>query len=482
MKLSLSGRLPFRNFIASQKNLGQFFSSDTSQSLYKRISPLGYPNISVVPVLEQWVQEGRPVLKGELERIIIELKVFKRFKHALEISHWMTDRRYFPLSTKDNAMRLNLILKVHGLEQVENYFNLIPKLMKGFPVYTALLSCYAKAKSVEKAEHVMQQMKNLGFVRTALPYNILINLHSQTGEREKIDALVHEMEERGIYMDRFSYGILLNAYAVISDIEGIDKIIEKMESDPRVTMNCIVYASAANGYLNVGLPDKALAMVKKMEGLRRAAKRRSSVFDLLLKLYARVGKKDDLYRIWILYKEEGKIYNRGYKSMISSLLILDDIKGALKIFEEWESRNLSYDFSVPNLLIDAYCEKGLLGNAESLVKKAMIKGDESSADCWYYSARWYLKCNQIIMAVESVKKAIAVSPPGSNPSQEALNFCLECLKRKGNSGIDDQFLCLLRDESILSTASCDKLLNDVKVSQRPREGLEWNEKNSFDWE
>lgn len=56
-----------------------------SDSLYKRISPLGDPNVSIEPVLDQWIREGNIVKKTELQNIINELRVYKRFKHALEV-------------------------------------------------------------------------------------------------------------------------------------------------------------------------------------------------------------------------------------------------------------------------------------------------------------------------------------------------------------------------------------------------------------
>lgn len=85
MKPLFQSRSPLRPLSPSQKLLVHFFSSKARHSLYRRISPLGDPNVSVVPVLDQWVQEGRPVQIAELRNIIKELRVYKRFKHALEV-------------------------------------------------------------------------------------------------------------------------------------------------------------------------------------------------------------------------------------------------------------------------------------------------------------------------------------------------------------------------------------------------------------
>lgn len=59
--------------------------TEPDSSLYRRISPLGDPDLSIVPVLDQWVREGREVDKDSLDKIVKSLTKFKRFKHALEV-------------------------------------------------------------------------------------------------------------------------------------------------------------------------------------------------------------------------------------------------------------------------------------------------------------------------------------------------------------------------------------------------------------
>lgn len=62
-------------------------------------------------------------------------------------------------------------------------------------VYTALLDCYAHGKSVEKAEFVMQKMRDMGFAKQPLCYNIMMNLYYKIGEYEKLNFLMLKMEE-----------------------------------------------------------------------------------------------------------------------------------------------------------------------------------------------------------------------------------------------------------------------------------------------
>lgn len=68
----------------------------------------------------------------------------------------MSNERNYELSPGNIAKQINLISKVHGLEQAERYFRGIPDDKIEFKIYAALLRCYAEHKSVEEAEAVMK--------------------------------------------------------------------------------------------------------------------------------------------------------------------------------------------------------------------------------------------------------------------------------------------------------------------------------------
>ncbi|KAF8413888.1 hypothetical protein HHK36_001882 [Tetracentron sinense] len=437
-----------------------FFSSTSEDTLFKRISPAGDPRVSIVPVLDKWIEEGRTVNREDLQTMIKQMRAYGRFTHALEISHWMSDRRYFNLSPGDIAVRLDLISKVHGVEQAEKYFSNIPEQVKAFQVYGALLNCYANKKSVEKAEAIMQKMRELGFIKRTLPYNVLLNLYSQMGKQEKLDALLQEMEEKGICYDKFTFNIRISAYAAASDVEGLEKIIKRMEVDPQVILDWTTYAVVANAYIKAGLVDKALAMLKKSEEL--VTVKRRSAYNFFLTLYAGTGKKDELYRVWNLIKTTEKVYNTTYICMISSLVKLDDINGAEKILEDWESDHTFYDFRVPNVLIAAYCKKGSIEKAEVLIKRAIGRGKKPNASTWNHLATGYLEGNQILKAVEMMKKAILASQPGWKPNRVTLAACLECLKGKGDVEGAEELVRLLRAHDSFPIDVHDRLLNYIK--------------------
>ncbi|XP_028101015.1 pentatricopeptide repeat-containing protein At2g20710, mitochondrial-like [Camellia sinensis] len=433
-------------------------SSSSKDTLYGRLLQFENPRVSIVPVLDQWVGEGRPAKQSYLEVLIRRLRKSKRFNHALEVSEWMSNKRYLDLLPGDVAIRLDLISKVHGLEQAEKYFSNIPITLRGLQVYGALLNCYAQEKSLEKAEAIMQKMTDLGFNRTSLPYNVMLKLYADMGKHEKLDSLMQEMEEEVITGNNFTFNTRLDAYAIASDIEGMEKLLMKMEAD--VTVDWNAYVVAANCYLRAGMVEKALPMVKKSERLVRGKMRRFA-YEVLLTLYASMGNKDEVYRIWNLYKKIGKIYNMGYLSMISSLVKLDDLDGVEKIWEEWNKKT-SFDYRIPNFLINAYCKKGLLGNAESIVNRLIESGIEPHARIWQCLATGYHDDDQMEKAVGMMKKALAASHSRWKPNLPTLAACVEYLKGKGSIEVAEELIELLREKDVVPSEVCERLVNYIE--------------------
>ncbi|KAM1109329.1 hypothetical protein EV1_008840 [Malus domestica] len=453
----------------------------TLNTLYRRISRSGDPAAPITPILDKWVEEGRTAHKDALVTIIKELRQYKKHKHALEVSMWVSDKRYFELTIPDVAIRLDLIGKVHGIKQAEDYFNNIPKQLKGRDVYCALLNVFAHAKLVEKAEEIMQTMRDLGFARTPLSYNILLNLYYQSGNTDKFNVLMSEMEERGIGRDKYTYCIQLNVCAAASDLEGIDKVMAEWESNPEVHMDWDSYTNAANGYTKTQNVKKALAMLEKAEKLIPSSKRKRGAYEYLMTQYAALGEKDSVMRLWELYKKHLKIYNRGYISIITSVLKVGDIESAEKIYDEWESKNLTPDIRIPNFLISAYTKKGLVDKAESIINRIVLKGGKPDAKTWYYLAKGYLNHDQTEKTVESMRKALSVVE-GSRwtPDRDVVAACMTYMKQKADVEGSEEFIRLLGEKCSFPESIQEKLLayinNEDSVTVEIGD-LEWDHLN-----
>ncbi|CAN4078943.1 unnamed protein product [Withania somnifera] len=287
--------------------------------VYARITPLGSPDVSMVPALEQWVKEGKEVKKTELQWIIKQLISYKRYKHALE------------------------------------------------------------------------------------------------------------------------------------DFEGMDKIVVMMECDKHLTLNWKTYIIATEMYLKVGQVEKALELLSKLDSTTLTCEKSNGAYSSLLKVYAEAGKKEEVYRVWEFYI-----------CVMSSLMKFGDIEGVEKIFEEWESEALSYDFRVPDVLIRSYCRNGLLGKAKALVDKGMSKGGVPWVTTWCHLANGYIHEDLVPEAVEALKKAISIGPPNYKPSRETLATCVKYWEKQGNVDDVEDFVRSLEMEHLFSPVFCDKFFCFIK--------------------
>ncbi|KAL6007644.1 hypothetical protein ACLOJK_033144 [Asimina triloba] len=333
----------------------------------------------------------------------------------------MTDQHCSELSPNLVAVRLELICIVQGLEQAEKFFNNIPKQLKGMEAFGSLLYCYVHVKSVENAEGLFKKMKDLGYANS-LSYNTLMNLYLQTKQYEKLDGVVKEMNENGISCNKFTYDMLMTKFVATSDIDQMEATLKRLEDDPKVIAAWEVYSIAADCYKKVGILVKAVKMLKKSEVVVPLKQQRVAC-DLLLSRYSGMGLKDVVYRLWNLQKSiSKKVSNASYICMLASLSNLDDIEGAEKVLEEWESKCFCYDFQVPNQLVAAYCKKGQFDKAVSFIKRAIEGGRMPYPSTWEYLATGYINSNQIPKGLEMMKKAIS----------DNVAACLADLSRKDN--------------------------------------------------
>ncbi|WOG98753.1 hypothetical protein DCAR_0418098 [Daucus carota subsp. sativus] len=406
-------------------------TSSRATSLFSRITKAHDPKVSMIPVLDQWVEEQRSISAEELRRIIRQLRKFRRSRHALQISQWMSGKSFLDLSSADVAIQLHLISKVHGVKQAEDFYISLPISSKDFRTCGALLVCYADAKLLDKAEAVMQSMRGLNYMKTTLSYNVMLKLYSHFKKLDKLDSLMQEMEDIDIKFNKFTYNTLLNAYADVLDIDQLEKLLTKMEADPLVTMDWNAYVVATKGYLRSGNKVKALESLKKSEQLVKVSSRKNA-YEIYMTMYARMGNKEDVQRIWKMYKSHCRFYNLGYLCMMSSLAKMDDLDGAQKVYDEWEVKNTTFDNKLPNFLISAYCKKGLMEKAESLCQRLLKNGNEPNTGTWTRVAFGYQKQKQMEKAVEALNKSILASEPGSKLYFPVLDTCLIYLKERGD--------------------------------------------------
>ncbi|XP_014491705.1 pentatricopeptide repeat-containing protein At2g20710, mitochondrial [Vigna radiata var. radiata] len=452
-----------KNFgISVSGSLGICMHSTTSvlESLQNRVLKVWDPMSPVVPVLDQWVEEGREVTEFQFRDLVRCLSQFRRFTQALQVMEWMCNERNHDLSPGGIAIQIGLISKVHGLEQADRYFRSIPDAKIGFKTYAALLRCYVEHKSLEKAEAVMKKIKEFHDLNITECYNLMLKLYGQMGKYEKLDRLVREMKEKDISNAR-TYTFQLNAYVAATDIEGMEKLLMQMEADPVATVYWHTYCSAANAYRKVHNIEKAMAMLKKSEHLAKGKTMRHA-YESILTMYAHIGNKDEVYRLWNVLKSLKNSRNSCYVFMLSSLVKLGDIEGAEKILEEWESQYRNFDSRIPTIMISAYCKWGQVDKAEACLKRLLDGGKPLDERSWDRLACGYRADNDMEKAVQAIKKAVSANLAGTKPDLFTLVPCVKYLKEKGDLDLALEILKSCIEQDHISVTSYDGLVSYVQ--------------------
>ncbi|KAJ0082882.1 hypothetical protein Patl1_10756 [Pistacia atlantica] len=414
-------------------------------TLYSTISPLGSPNTSVVPELDNWVKYGNKVRVAELKRIIHDLRKRKRFTQALEVSEWMNSKGVCVFTASELAVQLDLIGRVRGFISAENYFNNLKDQDKTDKTYGALLNCYVRQRQIDKSLSHLQKMKEMGFASSALTYNDIMCLYTNTGQYEKVPDVLTEMKENTVFPDNFSYRICINSYGARSDVERMETILREMESQPHIVMDWNTYAVAANFYIKANLIDKAYDVLRKSE--ERLDKKDGIGYNHLISLYASLGNKSEVLRLWDLEKSACKRYmNRDYITMLESLVKLGELEEAEKVLKEWESSGNSYDVRIPNTIVIGYCKNGLYEKAEAMLEHLTEKGKITTPNSWAVVAAGYFTEGKTEKGLDCMKAALSlhVEGKGWKPSPKVIANILSRLGDEGSVQDVEAFVAALR--------------------------------------
>ncbi|KAG4132981.1 hypothetical protein ERO13_D08G066800v2 [Gossypium hirsutum] len=376
-------------------------------ALYKKISLMENPELGSASVLNEWEKGGRKLTKWELCRVVKELRKYKRFKQALEVYEWMNNRgERFRFSASDAAIQLDLISKVRGVSSAEDFFLQLPDTLKDKRIYGALLNAYVRARMQEKAESLIDNMRNKGYALHPLPFNVMMTLYMNLKEYDKVESMISEMMEKNIRLDIYSYNIWLSSCGSQGSVERMEQVYEQMKEDRSINPNWTTFSTMATMYIKMGLSEKAEECLRNVES--RITGRDRIPYHYLITLYGTVGNKEEVYRIWKVYKSIfPSVPNLGYHAMISSLVRASDIEGAEKIYEEWLSVKTSYDPRIANLLMGLYVKEGNLDKAQSFFNHIADVGGKPNSSSWEILAEGNIQEERIDEALSCLKEAFA---------------------------------------------------------------------------
>lgn len=376
------------------------------EALYTKLFKEGGSEVTVRHQLNQFIKTRKRVYKWEVGDTLRKLRQRKLYYPALKLSETMAKRSMIK-TVSDQAIHLDIVAKTRGISAAENYFIELPESSKNHLCYGALLNCYCKELMTEKAEALMEKMKELNLPLTSMPYNSVMTLYTKTGQPERIPAIIQEMKASHIMLDSYTYNVWMRALAAVNDITGVERVIDEMKRDGRVAGDWTTYSNLASIYVDARSFEKAEKALKELE--KRNACKDLSAFQFLITLYGRTGNLLELYRVWrSLRLAFPKTANISYLNMIQALVNLKDLPGAEKCFREWEYGCSIYDIRIANALIGAYAKEGLLEKAEEIKEQARRRGAKPNAKTWEIFLDYYMKNREVKLAVDCVANAISV--------------------------------------------------------------------------
>ncbi|OMO78303.1 hypothetical protein CCACVL1_14502 [Corchorus capsularis] len=438
--------MAFMQQLGRTKNVTKRSKKYLEEALYRRLFKEGSSEISVRQQLNEFLKSSKRVYKWEVDVTLKKLRDRKLYYPALKLSEIMVIKRGMNKTVSDQAIHLDLVAKARGIPAAENYFIDLPEASKNHLTYGALLNCYCKELMTDKAEALMEKMKELNLPIGSMSYNSLMTLYSKIGQPEKVPEIIQEMKSYGITLDSYSYNVWMRALAAMNDISGVERVIDEMRRDAEDADDWTIYSNIASIYVDAGLSQKAEKALKELE--KRNSRKDLSAFQFLITLYGRVGNLHEVYRVWrSLRLSFHKTANISYLNMIQVLVNLKDLPGAEKCFREWESGCSTYDIRIANALIGAYVKDGLLERAQELKERARRRGAKPNAKTWEIFLDYYLKNGDIKLAVDCVANAISTGRGDGGkwvPSSETIGTVMRHFEQEKDVDGAEGFLEILK--------------------------------------
>nr|GMD62140.1 pentatricopeptide repeat-containing protein At1g02150 [Ipomoea batatas] len=451
--------------------------------IYRRFSSMPDPETGAASVLNQYENEGKKISKFGLSRVVKELRKFRSYKLALGVYEWMENRpERFWMTTSDIAIKLDLISKVHGISSAETYFQKLSDSLTDRRVYGSLLNAYVHGSMKEKAEALFGKMREQGFMTQALSWNVMMSLYMNFKDYGKVDAIVSEMMAKNVPLDMYSYNIWILSLGSQGALEKMEQAFEQMKLDTSITLGWTTFSTMATIYIKEGQLEKADECLKQIE--RRFQDQGRLPYHYIIGLYGNLGRKEEVHRIWDVYKSKFlNIPNVGYRGVISSLVRSGDIEGAESIFDEWLSKTSMYDPRIGNILLEWYVRSGLTEKAGAFFNKIVEAGVQPNSRTLEILAENHVRVRRISEALSFLKDAFsAAASKNWRPRPATISSILQHCEQANDGASKELLFAVLKqvgcldDEKYMSMCSGkhtgNELETDDNIDEESERGAE----------
>ncbi|KAL3637141.1 hypothetical protein CASFOL_019440 [Castilleja foliolosa] len=361
---------------------------------------LASPPVPVSKVLDKWVEEGNQVTQTEATITTLHLRKRRMFGKALELSEWLESKNCFELVESNYASRVDLIAKLRGIYKAEDYIKQIPESLRGELVYRSLLANCVSTTNVKKSEELFNKMRNLGFPVTCFTCNQLLLLYKRTDKR-KISDVLKLMEKENVKPSVFTYQVLIDIKGQSREIDAMEKVVKTME-DAGLELNSQIKASLARYYGANGQRDKAVSILKEIEG--DDIKKNRWACQWLFPIYASLGMEHEVERIWKVCESDARLLE--CMSAIDAWGQLNRIDNAESAFEQMLKKVRKPSSKHFTALLKVYANHKLLAKGKELVRRMGESGCALGPLTWDAIVRLYVEAGEVEKADSILTKAI----------------------------------------------------------------------------
>ncbi|XP_074267705.1 pentatricopeptide repeat-containing protein At1g02370, mitochondrial-like isoform X2 [Silene latifolia] len=406
-KMKVSTTIATRIFNPNRHPLLRRHISTTVASkeyISQKINEVGSTGGNVTDVLQGISESGQRVTRDTVVDCFKELLNKGHNQQCLEILDWL-EKDITDLPGRDFPLRIDILHKLKGLDEAEDYFDGIPS--KSRYVYGSLLNCYCTDLETDKAFATFKEMDEMGFAASnVLAYNNLLNLCLKIKHPEMVPQLISEMKQNHLPLNSHAYSFWIQSYRLLGDVAGVERVFHEAQEDILVKDDWVIHSNVVSVFIEFGQFEKALSHLEKLENDSDNLSRNS--FQHLISLYAGAGKLDSVIRTWNKLKSKFKVeHKQSYLSLLQALSRLDDIKGLENYFHEWESIcKKHYDDRVPAVVIGAYLRHDMVKEAELLLKDATEKAGKVLRWPHVKFMKYYLEKGQTECALKHMEAAI----------------------------------------------------------------------------
>ena len=358
---------------------------------------------------------------------------------------------------KDYASRLDLIAKLRGLSKAEKFIESIPESFRGELAYRTLLANCVSHNNLKKAEEIFNKMKDLNLPVTAFACNQLLLMYKRVDKKKIADVLLL-MEKENVKPSLFTYKILIDTKGQSNDIAGMDQIVETMKAEG-IEPDTQILAALARHYTSAGLMDRAEAVLKEIEG--ENLKEHQWLSPTLLRLYANLGKADEVERIWKHCESKPRIED--CLAAIEAWGKLNKIEEAEAVFEmmskKWKLSSKNYSG-----LLKVYVNHKMLLKGKDLIKRMADSGCKIGPSTWDGLVKLYVQAGEVEKADSLLQKAIQQNQ--MKPMFTTFMAILEQYAKRGDIHNSEKIFHRMRQAGYISRLSQFQVLIGAYINAK----------------